>query len=161
MKSAVSSNSAAIPLSFSARDSALRDTVITLFAQGKNTPVRNYLLTVPQLSCKRWRRFDCALDLGQLTGVRFQPGTCRSIAQFHGCLRGCNWPDADRQCAHVPEQHLLVRRTTPDPITEIVTSIFRVGVQGILFFNAGYTFADLRNYFHVTSSLPPGITTPT
>jgi hypothetical protein len=34
-------------------------------------------------------------------------------------------------------------------------------IQGILFFNAGCTFADLRDYFPATSSLPPGITTST
>jgi hypothetical protein len=31
----------------------------------------------------------------------------------------------------------------------------------MLFFIAGYTFANLLDYFPATSSLPPGITTPT
>jgi len=80
---------------------------------------------------------------------------------FCHTVGGASWPDTDRQRAHVPEQHLLVRRTMPDQSRELKTPIFRVGVQGILIFIAVCTFADLRDYLPATSSLPPGITTPT
>ena len=83
--------------------------------------------------------------------------------QWRSGVSGRSWPNSDCRQITAQRSAVAVAPHNAGSIREIGNPNFQelTFIQGMLFFIAGYTFANLLDYFPATSSLPPGITTPT